>query len=183
MLKVTRGQPSDAADVVRITEELTPVEKALQKAVIKPGYEQLQHIPRYDRSDRKQREIRRREASKTKGKKWFNMPATEMSAEVRRDLQVIKMRSILDPKHFYKRNDMKTLPKYFQMGKVVDSPLDYYSSRMTNKERKKTIVDELMADAEFARYNKRKFKEIIEEKRKKQYRGYKHAKKLKDKKR
>lgn len=110
------------------------------------------------------------------------MRAPELTPEVKNDLQVLRMRSALDPKHFYKKNDLKTLPRYFQIGKVVDSPADYYSGRLTKKERKKTIVDELMADAEFSKYNKRKYKEIIEEKKKLHYKAHRHAKKLKGKK-
>lgn len=63
----------------------------------------------------------------------------------------------------------------------MDSPLDYYNNRLTRKERKKTLVDELLADAEFTKYNKRKYKEIIEEKQKTHYKAYMKAKKLKRK--
>ncbi|CAK9810306.1 Deoxynucleotidyltransferase terminal-interacting protein 2 [Anthophora plagiata] len=107
------------------------------------------------------------------------MGAPELTPEVKHDLQVLRMRSVLDPKHFYKKNDLKALPRYFQIGKIIDTPVDYYSGRLTKKERKKTIVDELMADAQFSKYNKRKYKEIIEEKKKLHYKAHKHAKKLK----
>jgi Fcf2 pre-rRNA processing len=43
------------------------------------------------------------------------MPATEITEEVKRDLEVLQMRSVLDPKTFYKKNDLKVLPKYFQV--------------------------------------------------------------------
>ena len=36
-----------------------------------------------------------------------------------------------------------------QVATVQDSPLDFYHSRIPKKERKRTIVDELLADAEF----------------------------------
>lgn len=64
----------------------------------------------------------------------------------------------------------------------MDSPLDYYNNRCTKKERKKTLVDELLADAEFQKYNKRKYQEIIQEKQKTHYRAHREAKKLKRKK-
>jgi Fcf2 pre-rRNA processing len=35
------------------------------------------------------------------------------------------------------------------MGTVVDSAADFYSGRVPKRERKKTLVDELMADANF----------------------------------
>lgn len=37
----------------------------------------------------------------------------------------------------------------FQIGRVVDAPEDYYSGRLTKKERQKTITDELLNDFEF----------------------------------
>ncbi|XP_043475344.1 deoxynucleotidyltransferase terminal-interacting protein 2 [Leptopilina heterotoma] len=178
-----RKQPANVTNTEKMLQEIDPIKKILKKSSIKPGFEKLKKIPGYDVSDKKLKERRKRQRDKTKGKQWFNLPAPEMTEEVKRDLEIIQMRSALDPKQFYKRNDMKTLPKYFQIGKVVDSPLDYYSGRMTNKERKRTIVDELMADAEFAKYNKRKYKEIIEEKNKRNYKAHRHAKRLKSKKR
>ncbi|XP_076232232.1 deoxynucleotidyltransferase terminal-interacting protein 2 [Calliopsis andreniformis] len=171
-----------APNVTALTQELIAVDKVLQKSVIKPGLEQLEALSPYSESERKLRIRRRRERATTKGKDWFNMRPPEITEEIKHDLEVLQMRSALDPKHFYKKNDLKVLPKYFQVGKVVDSPLDYYSGRLTKKERKKTIVDELMADAEFSKYNKRKYKEIIEEKKKMHYKAHKHAKRLKGKK-
>lgn len=167
--------------VKKISNEIAPINKTLKKSNVKPGFERLKKVPGYDISDKKLKESRKRQRDKTKGDKWFNLPATEMTDEIKRDLEVIQMRSVLDPKHFYKKNDIKALPKYFHIGKVVDSPTDFYSGRLTKKERKRTIVDELMADAEFAKYNKRKYKEIIDDKRKLQYKAHKHAKKLKKK--
>ena len=62
----------------------------------------------------------------------------------------------------------------------MDSAEHYYSDRISNKDRKKTLVDELMADAEFKKYNKRKYAEIIEEKSKhqKKYQGKGKRKKI-----
>ncbi|KAK2576734.1 hypothetical protein KPH14_005387 [Odynerus spinipes] len=176
---VTKQPSKKVADVKTLTKELTPIDKVLQKSALKPGFEQLESVPSLQESQRRLQAKRRAEREKTKGKEWFNLPAPELTDEIKHDLQVIQMRSVLDPKHFYKKNDLKALPKYFQIGKVVDSPVDYYSSRLTKKERKNTIVEELMADAQFAKYNKRKYKEIIEEKKKLHYRAHKHAKRLK----
>lgn len=67
------------------------------------------------------------------------------------------------------------------MGKVVDSPADFYHNRVPKKERKRTIVEELLADAEFQKKNRRKYKEIIEQKKKSHYKAHKHAQKLKRK--
>jgi len=143
-------------------KELTKTDKLLEKSVVKPGFEKLESVPRYDEGVRRLKLERRKEAEKTKGDKWFNLPATEMTDEKLRDLEIIQMRSILNPKQFYKKNDLKTVPKYFQVGTVVDTAAEFYSNRVPRKERKRTLVDELMTDANFQRYNKRKYAEIIQ---------------------
>ena len=51
----------------------------------------------------------------TKGKNWFDLAATEVTEEMKNDLSILKMRRVLDPKRFYKGNDMKGLPKFFQV--------------------------------------------------------------------
>lgn len=108
------------------------------------------------------------------------MPATEITDELKQDMEIIQMRSVLDPKHFYKKNDLKVLPKYFQVGTVQSSPLDYYNERGERKSKKKSLVDELMADAQFQRFNKRKYTEIQQEKHRSGYhKANKKMKKLK----
>ena len=37
------------------------------------------------------------------------------------------------------------------MGTVVDSPVDFYHSRIPKKQRKQTVVDELLIDADMRR--------------------------------
>jgi len=106
------------------------------------------------------------ERNKTKGDAWYGMPATEVTEEIKNDLETLQMRGALDPKRFYKKNANKELPKYFHMGRYVNNPVEFYSDRGTAKNKKKSLVDELMADAEFQRYNKRKYTEIIADKAK-----------------
>jgi len=105
------------------------------------------------------------------GPAWFGMKAPEVTEEVQRDLEVLKMRGAIDPKRFYKKTggpEGEGLPKYFQIGHVVDSPVDYYSSKGSTggKNKKKSLVDELMADAEYQKFSKRKYAEIVDEKAK-----------------
>ncbi|KYQ51648.1 Deoxynucleotidyltransferase terminal-interacting protein 2 [Trachymyrmex zeteki] len=178
--KVTFDPTEEIAD---IRKDINPVDKILEKSVIKSDFERLHVVPPYKLSKR-QLEIRKQREKRKMGTgaEWFNMHAPEITPEIRHDLEVLRMRSALNPKHFYKKNDMKALPAHFHVGKVIDSPMDFYSSRLTKKERKKTIIDELMADAEFTKYNKRKYKEIIEEKQKTHYKAHKHARRLKKKK-
>merc|ERR1712244_80811 len=97
-----------------------------------------------------------------------NLPATELTEERKNDLELLQMRNVLDPKRFYKKNNSENLPKYFQIGTIVDNAADFYTDRVSKKDRKQTMVDELLADAEFKKYQKRKYVEIIEDKAKKQ---------------
>lgn len=41
---------------------------------------------------------------------------------------------------------------YHQVGTVVESPLDFFSGRLTKKERKATIAEELLSDPALATY-------------------------------
>lgn len=50
------------------------------------------------------------------------------------------------------------------MGQVIESPVDYHSSKNIRK-TKKSLVDELLEDAEFQKYNKRKYQETLEQKK------------------
>lgn len=105
----------------------------------------------------------------TAGSKWFDMPAAELTPEVERDLKLLKLRHVLDPKRFYKKDDSflggrkkgAKAPQFFQIGTIVDTPLDYHN-RLTKKERKRHIVDDLLADDESRRYYKKKFMEVQE---------------------
>jgi len=135
----------------------------LKKSAITPDYEQRQEVPNYHEAKRKRKLESKKERMKTKGSKWYNLPATEMTDEIRNDLTVLRMRSALDPKRFYKSNDIDALPKYFQIGTVIESSADFYHSRVPMKQRKRTIVEELMDDAKFKQYTKRKFREIVKQ--------------------
>ena len=44
-----------------------------------------------------------------------------------------------------------------EQGTVVESSADFYSSRLTRKQRANTFVDELLKDSEFKKYTKKKF--------------------------
>ncbi|XP_055595614.1 deoxynucleotidyltransferase terminal-interacting protein 2-like [Uranotaenia lowii] len=155
----------------------TNVDGHMKMAVITPATEKQKDLAKLSMTDRQIQELNRKERAKSKGKNWFDLPAPEMTDEVKNELELLRMRSVLDPKHFYKRSEMKTLPKYFQIGKVMDSPLDYYNERGSKKANSKTLVDELLEDAAFQKYNKRKYAEVLEKRKKKAY--YKASMKMK----
>ncbi|CAG8564654.1 8625_t:CDS:2 [Funneliformis caledonium] len=103
----------------------------------------------------------------TIGPGWFDMKKPEITPEIKRDLQIIKLRNVLDPKRFYKKDNTKGLPKYFEIGTIKEGPTEFFSSRIPRKERKQTIADELLADQKSKSYFKRKFSEIQEQLKKK----------------
>ncbi|KAL4598278.1 hypothetical protein ACB092_11G049800 [Castanea dentata] len=50
------------------------------------------------------------------------------------------------------------LPKYFQIGMVIESASDFFTGRLTRKEREGTIAAELLSDRTLADYSKKKKK-------------------------
>ncbi|XP_073026284.1 rRNA-processing protein fcf2-like [Primulina eburnea] len=100
----------------------------------------------------------------TAGNNWFDMPAQTITPELKKDLQLLKLRSVIDPKRHYKKGDSKskTLPKYFQASTVIESATEFYTGRLTKKERKASLADELLSDRTLGDYRKRKVREIEE---------------------
>ncbi|KAL4926537.1 Fcf2 domain-containing protein [Aspergillus undulatus] len=81
----------------------------------------------------------------TAGSDWFDLPQTELTLELKRDLQLLRMRSILDPKRHYKKESGKAQPpKYSQVGTIVEGPTEYFSGRIAKRDRKKTFVEEAL---------------------------------------
>uniref|UniRef100_UPI003AAB8C9E deoxynucleotidyltransferase terminal-interacting protein 2 n=1 Tax=Centroberyx gerrardi TaxID=166262 RepID=UPI003AAB8C9E len=139
-------------------------DEVMKKSVIGPDFEKKDAVPPYSESKQALKLKRQAERKKTTGDGWFNMKAPELTPELRGDLKVLKMRGSMDSKRFYKKNDRDGFPKYFQVGTVVDSPADFYHSRIPKKARKRTMVEELLADAEFRHNNKKKYQQIMTDK-------------------
>ncbi|KAH7037820.1 Fcf2 pre-rRNA processing-domain-containing protein [Microdochium trichocladiopsis] len=95
------------------------------------------------------------------GAKWFNMPKTNLTPELKRELQLIKMRDTLDSKRFYKKDSARSaVPEYSQVGTMIEGPTEYFSARMTKKERKRTLVDEVLDQERATKKLKAKYNEI-----------------------
>ncbi|KAJ3577611.1 hypothetical protein NPX13_g2960 [Xylaria arbuscula] len=94
------------------------------------------------------------------GPQWFNLPATDLTPELRRDLQLLKMRDVLDPKRHYKKDTTRAIPEFAQVGTVIPGPTDYFSSRMTKKERKRTLLEDVLETEDATRRFKNKYGEI-----------------------
>jgi hypothetical protein len=55
------------------------------------------------------------------------------------------MRGVLDPKH-QKKALRAEAPKYSQVGRIVEGPTDFFSARLSRKDRRQTILGEVMRD-------------------------------------
>ncbi|TNN75353.1 Deoxynucleotidyltransferase terminal-interacting protein 2 [Liparis tanakae] len=158
------GKSKPVSGSLRELKEKKIQDEVMKKSVMGADFEKKEAVPPYSESKRAAKLKRRTEKEKCSGDGWFNMKAPEITQELKGDLQVLKMRGSMDPKRFYKKNDRDGFPKYFQVGTVMDSAVDFYHSRVPKKARKRTMVEELLSDAEFRRNNKKKYQNIVTEK-------------------
>ncbi|KAI9741865.1 MAG: hypothetical protein M1834_000253 [Cirrosporium novae-zelandiae] len=102
------------------------------------------------------------EKKATAGPEWFNLPRTDLTnTELKRDLQLLKMRGALDPKRFYKREHGKMgAPEYSQVGTIVEGPTEFYSARIQNKDRKRTFVEDVLAGEKERGYFKSRYDDV-----------------------
>ena len=89
------------------------------------------------------------------------MPKTDLTPELKRDLQLLKMRNVLDPHRHYKKDGGKMqAPEYSQVGTIIEGPTEYLSSRIQNKDRKRTLVEEVLAGEQQSGRFKKKYSEV-----------------------
>ncbi|KAG1780479.1 Fcf2 pre-rRNA processing-domain-containing protein [Suillus placidus] len=118
-------------------------------------------------STKKQRKAMR---NQTAGPSWFDLPAPAEAdlPRLHREVEALRLRNQLDPKRFYRKDDgngkgIKGLPKHFAIGTIVTTNTPFGTASTDNlprAHRKRTLVDELVDDAEARRYAKRKFEEL-----------------------
>lgn len=97
----------------------------------------------------------------TAGPEWYNLPKTNLTPELKRDLDLLRMRSVLDPKRFYKKESTKAKPpEFLQVGTVVEGPTDFFSSRIPKRDRKRTLAEEVLADEKESGRLKRQYEEV-----------------------
>jgi Fcf2 pre-rRNA processing len=98
------------------------------------------------------------------GDGWFHMKPTPMTADVERDLTIIRNRNYLDPKRFYKSADTRKNKHMVQVGTVVEGSSEYYSARLTKKQQRGNLTDEILADPSLSGYARGKYKKMQQEK-------------------
>jgi len=123
-----------------------------------------------------------KEKKATAGADWYNLPRTNLTPELKRDLQLLRMRDVLDPKRFYKKENSKPqIPEFSQVGTIIEGPTEYFSGRLSNKERKRTLVEEILAGEKETGRFKSKYNQIQEAKTSGKKEHYKKMKALRKK--
>ncbi|KAF8443083.1 Fcf2 pre-rRNA processing-domain-containing protein [Boletus edulis BED1] len=128
--------------------------------------------PEDPNADWKQLTKKQRKAlrNKTAGQGWFDLPAPAEAdlPRLHREVEALRLRNQLDPKRFYRKDDgegkgIKGLPKHFAIGTILPTNTPFGTASTDNlprAHRKRTLVDELVDDAEARRYTKKKFDEL-----------------------
>ena len=102
------------------------------------------------------------EKKATAGPLWHDMPRTVVTPELKRDLQLLRMRNVLDPHRHYKKDDKPTplVPEYSQVGTVIEGPTEFFNARINKKDRKRTLVEEVLAEERESKRFKKKYGEV-----------------------
>jgi hypothetical protein len=64
-----------------------------------------------------------------------------MTPGFKRDWQILRMRSVLDPKH-QKKTLKAEPPKYSQIGEVIAGPCEASNARLARKSKGRTLLEE-----------------------------------------
>ncbi|GAA5982100.1 hypothetical protein JCM5350_003455 [Sporobolomyces pararoseus] len=99
----------------------------------------------------------------TAGSKWFDMPATPMTPELKREIDAMRLRNALDPKKFMKGSAKnEKIGEFFQVGHVITPNTRATTSNSLPTASKRSFVEELVEDEQARAYAKRKTKEVMQ---------------------
>jgi hypothetical protein len=94
---------------------------------------------------------------------WFGIKSMANQPGAREAIELLRMRGYMDSKKFFKKDtklEKGILPQVFQLGTVVAGAHEFYSSRLSKKERAPSIVDEILRDKNRVQFVKRKFEDV-----------------------
>ncbi|KAM0334069.1 hypothetical protein ACHAQA_001089 [Verticillium albo-atrum] len=138
-----------------VKSHIQPVEAGTSGGVTRPPRQRLEVRDAHQIISKKEQD--------DAGPGWFGLPKTDPNdKDLKRDMQLLQMRgTALDPSRHYKKESLKArMPRYAHVGRIVEGPTDYFSARLTRKERKRTLVDELLAAEKASGKFKSKFNDI-----------------------
>ena len=91
------------------------------------------------------------------GSSWAHMEAPELTTELKRELKVLQMRGSIDPKRFYRASATREIPKYFQVGTIVEGAAE---RKLSKKEKNRTMFGELLSDDAIRARARSKFRQV-----------------------
>lgn len=103
---------------------------------------------------------------RTLGNRWGDMKKQDANPELESDLTILQLRKFMNPKFFFKSSENKALPKYFQVGTIMDGGDDFVGGRLKKKERKNNLIDMFLTEDKDLQYSRKKFLEIQKDKQK-----------------
>eukprot|EP01084_Bolivina_argentea_P008662 16206_1 len=127
-----------------IQEEIRLAEQTMKKALTnKMNIERKNYAPPLSSLDHRIRKNRRGDNA---GRKWFNMNAGKLTPANKLHFLMLKYRHMLY--RDYKPSKVKEdfVPKYFEMGTIIEGPTEFYSSRLTRKQRRSSWANEYMSN-------------------------------------
>jgi len=89
------------------------------------------------------------------GTGWNNMAAPRMTVELKQELLAMKLKRAAEGEGKRLKKDKVTteddldennLPKYFQIGTIVENAKEFYSDRVSKKKRQQSFLDELIQE-------------------------------------
>ena len=94
------------------------------------------------------------------------MPRTKIEdPNVKREFQLLRLRGVLDPKKHFKKDTRKDpFPTYSQMGTLIEASTDFQSARLPRRERKRTLVEEVLSSGDANNKFKTRYEKIQEKK-------------------
>merc|ERR1711892_12139 len=120
-----------------------------------------QHTLKYAMSSHAKAKEAAAKKKETAGKRWFDMGRVEMDEQMKNDVKLLKYRQVWESSTKAKKSDRRGAAPFFQVGTIMDSAENFYSSRLTKKQRGATLVDQLMADVDFRRTQRKKKAKMV----------------------
>eukprot|EP00485_Elphidium_margaritaceum_P002558 CAMPEP_0202693216 /NCGR_PEP_ID=MMETSP1385-20130828/7395_1 /ASSEMBLY_ACC=CAM_ASM_000861 /TAXON_ID=933848 /ORGANISM="Elphidium margaritaceum" /LENGTH=488 /DNA_ID=CAMNT_0049348869 /DNA_START=41 /DNA_END=1504 /DNA_ORIENTATION=+ len=128
-----------------VHEEIRLAEQTMKQAITRRMNQEQQNVAQPLSSQDPRCQVRER-GRPNAGKAWFNLPAGKLTAENKLHFVMLKHRHMLY--RSYKPTKVRDthIPKHFAMGKVIEGPTEFYSDRMTKKNRANSWANEYLKD-------------------------------------
>lgn len=150
---LTRVAPSQGRNSLIVEKMINPV--IIGRDLSKSTGQPLKLLP-----TKSERIASRKSTNDTAGPAWFNMRGSDKTVEVQKDIRLLSMRSVLDPKRHYRKGESLGSSNYAQVGTVITDATGHYSDRLTKRQRTLTVLDSLVKDQNREQYFKNKYNRL-----------------------